>query len=73
MPRPLLFAGLGILTGDPLMLTKALVLLTDLFTGGFWFSEDPLEMEDEALGVPLSGLPTPGHTGEWRSSVWDGE
>lgn len=29
----------GILTGEPLTLTKTLVLLTDLLTGGFWPAE----------------------------------
>lgn len=34
-PPLLLLLGLWILTGEPLMLTKTLVLLTDLFIGGF--------------------------------------
>lgn len=44
---------LGILTGEPLMLTKTLVLLTDLFTGGFCPVEVAGLMEGKVLEVPL--------------------
>jgi len=60
-PRPPLW-GLGILTGEPLMLTKALMLATDLFTGRF----SPAE-------VPESPLPLrPERTGEPRLLAGDG-
>lgn len=60
-PRPPLW-GLGILTGEPLMLTKALMLATDLFTGRF----SPAE-------VPQSPLPSrPERTGEPRLLAGDG-
>lgn len=55
---------LEILTGEPLMLTKTFVLLTDLFTGGFCPVEVAGLMEGKVLEVPL--LSRPERTGELR-------
>lgn len=54
---PLLPWGLGILTGEPLMLIKALVLPTDLFTGGFCPVEVAGLMEGNELEIPLLARP----------------
>lgn len=45
--------GLDNLTGEPLMLTKTLVLLTDLFVGGFSPVEVAGLMEGKAPESPL--------------------
>lgn len=68
--RLLLLWGLGILTGEPLMLTKTLVLLTDLFIGGFSPVEVDGLMEGEAPEIPLV-LSRPGRTGEVRLLAGD--
>lgn len=52
----LLLWGFGILTGEPLMLTNTLVLLTDLFMGGFRRMEAAGVMEGKVLEIPLVGL-----------------
>lgn len=57
------------LTGEPLMLTKTLVLLTDLFTGGFCPVEDPGLMEGKELEIPL--LSGKERTGEPRLLAGD--
>lgn len=44
--------GLGILTGDPLMLVKTLVLPTDLFIGGFCPVEVAGLTGGKALEIP---------------------
>ncbi len=59
--------GLGILTGEPLMLTKTLVLLTDLFTGGFC----PAEVAGLTEGKPIPLLSRPERTGELRLLAGD--
>lgn len=61
--------GLGILTGEPLILTKTLVLLTDLFTGGFCPVEVAGLMEGKPLEIPL--LSRPERTGELRLLAGD--
>lgn len=66
----LLLWGLWILTGEPLMLTKALVLLTDLFIGGFCPIEVAGLMEGKALEIPL--LSRLGRIGELRLLAGDG-
>lgn len=48
-PPLLLLLGLWILTGEPLMLTKTFVLLTDLFIGGF----SPVRLEGLTEGRAL--------------------
>lgn len=55
----LLSLDLGILTGEPLMLTKTLVLLTDLFIGGL--------TEETMLEIALLGRPE--GNGELRDSA----
>lgn len=65
----LLLCGLGILTGEPLMLTKALVLPTDLFVGCFWPMEVAGLMEGKALEIAL--LLRPERTGELRVLAGD--
>ncbi len=56
-----------ILTGEPLMLTKTFVLLTDLFTGGFCPVEVVCLMEVKVLEIPLFTEPT----GELRPLAGD--
>lgn len=63
-PWLLLLLGLGILTGEPPMLTKTFVLLTDLFIGGFGPPEAAGLMEGKPLESPE--LLRPGRTGEVR-------
>lgn len=65
----LLLRGLEILTGEPLMLTNALVLPTDLFMGGFCPVEVPGLMEGKELEIPL--LSRLGRTGELRLLAGD--
>lgn len=67
----LLLWGLGILTGEPLMLTKIRVLLIDLFTGGFCQVEVVGLLEGKPLEIPLVGLSRPGCTGEVTLLVGD--
>lgn len=59
---PLLLLGFVILTGEPLMFTKALVLLTDRFIGGF----GPVEAAGlpEGGGLEIALLSKPKRTGE---------
>lgn len=59
----LLLWDLGLFTGEPLMLTKTLVLLTDFFTGSFFPMEVAGLMEGKVLEVPLVLLE---RTGEER-------
>lgn len=64
-----LLRGLGIFTGEPLMLTKTLVLPTDLFMCGFCPVEVAGLTEGSALEIPL--LPRPERTGELRLLAGD--
>lgn len=72
VPWPLLLLwGLGIFTGEPLMLTKTRVLLTDLFIGGFCPAEVVGLMEGKAVEIPLVGLFKLERTGELRGLAGD--
>lgn len=70
-PWLLLLWDLGILTGEPLMLTKTLVLPTDLFTGGFFPVEVAALTEAEEPGIPLVKSSRPERTGEVRLLAGD--
>lgn len=72
LSTPLLLLGLKTLTGEPLMLTNARVLPTDLFTGGFGPVEVAGLIEGKELEIPLLGLPWLAHTGEFWLLSGDG-
>lgn len=68
---PLPLWGLLIFTGEPLMLTKALVLLTDLLTGGFFPTKEAGLVEGRELEAVLAASFNPERTGEERFLAGD--